>query len=233
MSVRGYARERLYNSLASQEEKRLLMAMLDYGTLSQLYQSADAVELANRYVAEELREFLGTTVWPTVDEAQDVIVGDKASSGFGISLTLNETIDVNFLTDPENLAGGNRVKLLCNGVELAESKYTLAQMSDGRIRIRYSVNANKMCDIISIQIVDANGNPVKEARSISIRAYAMTLLNDANTDAKTARLLIMMLDYGTLSQMYMNTNTLTTRANNFVTEEHRKAFDGFVYPSWD
>ena len=233
MSARGYARERLNNSLASQDEKRLLMAMLDYGTLSQLYQSDDAVELANRYVGEELREFLGATIWPTVNEAQDVITGNKTSSGFGIDLTLNENIDVNFYTEPENLAGGNRVKLLCNGVELAESKYTLALMGDGRIRIRYSVNANRMCDMISIQIVDANGDPVKAARTISVRAYAMTLLNDTTTDAKTARLLIMMLDYGTLSQMFMNTNALTTRANNFVTEEHRKVFDGFVYPCWD
>ena len=93
------------------------------------------------------------------------------------------------------------------------------------------MNADKMCDVISVQLLDANGQPVYPARALSIRNYAQLRLANTKAPDMEKRLIIAMLDYGALSQLCVDSNA-TDLANRYVTDADRALFEGFEYPTW-
>ena len=215
MSVRTYA-ETVLGRSTDVKTRTLLIQMLDYGALSQIKKGNDLDNLANNIITDTLRAEVEGYSWPASSGTAAETSGTKNESGFSASLTLNDTIDINFYTEKANLENGNTVKVLCNGE--ATDNYSLELMDDGRYRVRYSVKSNRMCDLISVQIVDANGNPVKEARTMSARGYAKTVLEKGTSPVLDRALLVAMLNYGTLSQLYKDNGT-TDYANRFLTAE--------------
>ena len=225
MSIRSYAETLLGMSSTNAKTRALLIQMLDYGALAQYYKGNDLDNLANSIITPALRAEVEGYSWPESTGTAPATAGDKNGSGFGTTLTLNETIDINFYTDPANLEGGNTVKVMRNGVET--TNFTLDTAPDGRARVRYSVKSNQMCDLISVQIVDANGNPVKDARSMSAREYAKILLSGTETNEVEHELLVAMLNYGTLSQLYSDNGTTTDFADRYITDDMRQLLADF------
>ena len=206
----------------------MLIAMLDYAALAQLYVDADAGELANRYLENDKghRDIMQNIPWPDTQETEDYF--QSTDGYFGVNLTLNETIDINFVTDAANLANGNQIRLKVNGQVVSASRYTVTKMGDQYV-ISYGVFADRMCDAVSIQILDASGNAVTPEGGISIRSYSMKLLDSSDSNEYLRRMIIMMLDYGSLAQIYSG-NVDKKIANYFITEEHRAVFEGYEYP---
>jgi hypothetical protein len=222
MGVRSYVEAVLAKSTDA-TVRATLIQMLDYGALSQTLKGNDLDNLANSIITAELRAEVENYNWPASTETATETSGTKDASGFSVSLTLNETIDINFYTEAENLANGRTVKVLRNGK--ATDDYTLDLMEDGRYRVRYSVQSNLMCDVISVQIVDADGKAVKEARSMSARAYAQIILESNAYDALNKAAMVAMLNYGTLAQI--SSNSKADYANRYVTEEMQDVLFGY------
>jgi len=84
------------------------------------------------------------------------------------------------------------------------------------------MNANHMCDIFSAQVVDAEGNTVHAARSLSMRHYVSMRLVNPNADDAEKRVFIAALDYGALAQLAMN-ESATDLANRYITDADREA----------
>ena len=222
MGVRSYVEAILAKSTDA-TVRATLIQMLDYGALSQTLKGNDLDNLANSIITAELRAEVENYNWPASTETATETSGTKNGSGFSVSLTLNETIDINFYTEAENLANGNTVKVLRNGK--ATDDYTLDLMEDGRYRVRYSVQSNLMCDVISVQIVDADGKAVKEARSMSARAYAQIILENKAYSTLDKAAMVAMLNYGTLAQI--NSNSKADYANRYVTEEMQQLLENY------
>ncbi|MBR4020693.1 MAG: hypothetical protein IKI99_05215, partial [Firmicutes bacterium] len=130
-----------------------------------------------------------------VPEEPAAPVADQAElPKLSVSLSLNKTIDMNFYINPEFMADGNKVVVRKNGVILAESAYTFGLHTDGRYRVRYCVNSDKMKDIISVQVVDADGEPVTQDRVLSVRSYARERLANSLAGQEEKRLLMKMLE---------------------------------------
>jgi hypothetical protein len=222
MSIRKYA-GMLFNS-ANDTLKMMLIRMLDYGALAQI-NSGVTTDLANSIVTPELRAFANSYAW-----AEAVEVELPASSGglFKASLALNETIDVTVYTAATNVAEGDKFVVKCNGVELSEDAYIVRLLDDGRYAIRYSVKSNKMNDEIYIAIVGEDGT-VKAATTLGVRIYAQKFLQAVPTGDQAAMILAM-LDYGTMAQIYAGTNT-DNLANRFVTDAMRQVLIGYAWPA--
>jgi hypothetical protein len=222
MSIRKYA-GMLFNS-ANDTLKMMLIRMLDYGALAQI-NSGVTTDLANSIVTPELRAFANSYAW-----AEAVEVELPASSGglFKASLALNETIDVTVYTAATNVAEGDKFVVKCNGVELSEDAYIVRLLDDGRYAIRYSVKSNKMNDEIYIAIVGEDGT-VKAATTLGVRIYAQKFLQAIPTGDQAAMILAM-LDYGTMAQIYAGTNT-DNLANRFVTDAMRQVLIGYAWPA--
>ena len=230
-SVRGYAMLLINTPTASEYERRAVLKMLDYGALAQLLEDENAGELANRHVTDEMRAALEMTQWPTADNEPDAPIGTTGESKFSVSLTLNESIDMNLFIKEAEVKEGYTIQVKRNGKVLTEGTgYTLVKV-DGRYRVRVSVNSDKMCDVISVQLLDANGQPVYPARALSVRGYGQLSLASAKVSDTEKRLMIAMLDYGALAQLCVD-RTATDLANRYVTAEDRAVFDGFEYPRW-
>ena len=87
-----------------------------------------------------------------------------------------------------------------------------------------------MTDIISIQILDANGEAVSPEGATSIRNYAVRRLNRSDVSDEEKRVIIVMLYYGSLAQMLRYGTNIEKIANRFVTEAHRELFKDYEYP---
>jgi hypothetical protein len=222
MSIRKYA-GMLFNS-ANDTLKMMLIRMLDYGALAQI-NSGVTTDLANSIITPELRAFADSYAW-----AEAVEVELPASSGgvFQAYLALNETIDVTVYTAATNVAEGDKFVVKCNGVELSEDAYIVRLLDDGRYAIRYSVKSNKMNDEIYIAIVGEDGT-VKAATTLGVRIYAQKFLQAVPTGDQAAMILAM-LDYGAMAQIYARTNT-DNLANRFVTDAMRQVLIGYAWPA--
>jgi hypothetical protein len=66
---------------------------------------------------------------------------------------------------------------------------------------------------------------------MSIRSYSMKLLEISDSNEYLRRMIIMMLDYGALAQIYSG-NASNKIANYFITEEQRAVFENYEYPTW-
>jgi len=232
MSVRSYVRLRLNNPLASEYERRVFMQSLDYGALAQLAMNANAVDMANRYLEEEDRVLLDSYVWPEPTGEADAATGSYAESRFSVTASLQDTVVLNFYIATSEVKSGYGFKILCNGTQLTQDKDYTVTIVGQEYCISVPRYANQMCDIISAQLVDANGDAVYNARALSLRHYVRLRLDNVNTGDAEKRVLIAAMDYGALAQLAMN-NKATNLANRYITEADRAVFENFQYPSWD
>jgi hypothetical protein len=195
--------------------------------------SVPASGLANSIVTDAHRAAVQSYTWPTTTAPADSAIGSTSASGLSVSLTLNETIDMNFATSVNILDGDYTVIVKKNGVVLNEDSYTITKTADGRYRVRYCMNANKMCDVISVQIVNKDKSEAQyEARAMSIRNYAQLILDNAGFREIDKYLMIAMLDYGSFAQInYAKANggNISTMdlANRYLTSDHRAFYQGY------
>ena len=230
-SVRSYAKLALGSDAFNLTQKCTIIRMLDYGSLAQKLAAENngttVTEYANSEVTAEHRELLEQIQWPTATAAADAAVGTGSASKVGVSITANETIDMNFYINKSDMKDGYTVQVKRNGNVLKAGQYTYTDMGDGRMRVRVSINADKMNDVISVQVMKADGTAAYEARSLSVRHYAGLILESNNSET-TKALLIAMLDYGTLAQMLADANGgagVTDPSNRYITAEQREQYD--------
>jgi len=228
-SVRSYVKLRLKNASAPQEEKAALIRMLDYGTLAQMAVAGGKVaDPANSVLTAAERALLDDITFPNATAAADAAAGTKAGSKFSVSITANETVDVNFYIAQADMKTGYTIQVKRNGTVLSAGQYKLTETADGRIRVRVSINADKMNDVISVQVMKADGTAAYEARSLSVRHFVTMRLNNASASEVEKSMLIALVDYGTLVQMAAaakNGTTVTDPANRYITAEHRAQYD--------
>ena len=97
------------------------------------------------------------------------------------------------------------------------------------IRISYSFHADKMNQVLTVAIVDANG-AVQAETSLSIRAYAQLCMEAYEAyDPTLCAMLVAMLDYGALAQVYADTDA-DDLANRYVTAAQRKNLTDYPWP---
>ena len=133
---------------------------------------------------------------------------------------------MNLYIDKADMKDGYTIQVKRNGKVLT-SGYTVKEIGS-ELRVRVSINADKMNDVISVQVLKADGTPAYEARSLSVRHLVGILLNKASTPAIEKNLLVALLDYGTLVQMAAaakNNIPVTDPANRYITAEMREQYD--------
>ena len=220
---------RLKNASASLEEKCALIRMLDYGTLSQMaVAGGEVADPANSVLTASERALLDGITFPKATAAADAAIGTKAGSKFSVSLTANETIDMNLYIAQSDMKTGYTIQVKRNGTVLPADQYQLTETGDGRIRVRVSVNADKMNDVISVQVMKANGTAAYEARSLSVRHFVTMRLNNATASSIEKGMMIALADYGTLVQMAAaakSGKTVTDPTNRYITAAHRSQYD--------
>lgn len=82
------------------------------------------------------------------------------------------------------------------------------------------INAKEMCDIITVQIFDAEGKAVSTVWQDSIQLYASRAFSNPDSQAKDFKMIIAMLDFGAVAQEFTAYNILNP-ANSAVTTQHR------------
>jgi len=228
-SVCTYVKLRLKNAGAPVEEKAALIRMLDYGTLAQMAVAGGEVENpANGVLTADERALLDGITFPEATAAADAAVGTKAGSKFSVSLTANETIDMNLYIAKTDMKDGYTIQVKRDGKVLTAGQYQLSETADGRIRVRVSVNADKMNDVIEVQVMKADGTAAYEARSLSVRHFVTMRLNNASASATEKAMMIALADYGTLVQMAAaakSGTTVTDPTNRYITAEQRAQYD--------
>jgi len=228
-SVCTYVKLRLKNAGAPVEEKAALIRMLDYGTLAQMAVAGGEVENpANGVLTADERALLDGITFPEATAAADAAIGTKAGSKFSVSLTANETIDMNLYIAKTDMKDGYTIQVKRDGKVLTAGQYQLSETADGRIRVRVSVNADKMNDVIEVQVMKADGTAAYEARSLSVRHFVTMRLNNASASATEKAMMIALADYGTLVQMAAaakSGTTVTDPTNRYITAEQRAQYD--------
>jgi len=220
-SIRSYVRLRLDNAKAPVKEKRVFIAALDYGALAQLAMDANETDLANSIVTAADRTILDNFTWPTATNDPDAAVGSTNDSKFAVTASLKDAVVLNFYIYKTDL-GANKIQIKRNGNLLTVSEdYTVTEDSK-EYCVSIPMNANHMCDIFSAQVVDAEGNAVHAARSLSMRHYVGMRLVNPKATAAEKRVFIAALDYGALAQLAMN-ESATDLANRYITDADREA----------
>jgi len=220
-SIRSYVRLRLNNANAPVKEKRVFMAALEYGTLAQLALNPNATDLANSVITDADSAFFEGFTWPTATNAADAAEGDSATSKFAVTASLKDAVVLNFYIYKTDL-GTNKIQIKRNGNLLTVGEdYTVTEDSK-EYCVSIPMNANHMCDIFSAQVVDAEGNAVHAARSLSMRHYVGMRLVNPNADVAEKRVFVAALDYGALAQLAMN-ESATDLANRYITDSDREA----------
>jgi len=219
-SIRDYVRLRLDSAKASDKEKRVFIAALDYGALAQLAMDANTADLANSIVTEKDRELLTDFAWPTATNTADAAIGSTDESKFAVTASLKDAVVLNFYIYKTDL-GADKIQIKRNGAVLtAGEDYTITEVGK-EYCVSIPMNANHMCDIFSAQVVDAEGNAVHAARSLSMRHYVgMRLANPKATEAEK-RVFIAALDYGALAQLAVS-ESATDLANRYITAADRE-----------
>lgn len=156
------------------------------------------------------------------NEEQEVYEAPK----FTTSLTLNETLDMNFYMNVESVGENANFKAYINDEEVVVSVTTI----DGRYRVRYSFQAHQMTQEITVQCV-VDGEVVAE-RAMSIQSYCAAIFEkhmpnvNTNDDSELqCAMAVAVLDYGSLAQIGKgNTSSL---ANANLTPEQRAVYTKF------
>jgi len=220
-SIRSYVRLRLNNANAPVKEKRVFMAALEYGTLAQLALNPNETDLANSVLTEADNAFFEGFTWPTATNDPDAAVGSTDESKFAVTASLKDAVVLNFYIYKTDL-GENKIQIKRNGNLLTVGEdYTVTEDSK-EYCVSIPMNANHMCDIFSAQVVDAEGNAVHAARSLSMRHYVGMRLVNPNADDAEKRVFVAALDYGALAQLAMN-ESATDLANRYITDADREA----------
>jgi hypothetical protein len=204
-----------------------MIRMLDYGALAQLYANPNETDLANSIVDETLRDFINSFDLGTPDAYTSEPSDSKGI--FSANLTLNESVVMNILVAKGAVGENEKLLVKLNGEALEEGKYQLVENADGTLRISYSFHADKMNQVLTVAIVDARG-AVQAETSLSIRAYAQLCMEAYEAyDPTLCAMLVAMLDYGALAQIYADTDA-DDLANRYVTAAQRKNLTDYPWP---
>jgi hypothetical protein len=158
ISVRGYV-EKLLATTDKPVEKALVIRMLDYGALAQLYTGSNVTDLANSIIDAELRAWINAYEMGTPD-AYTPATGSTGGV-FSGNLTLSESIVMNIVTNTAHIGENGKLVVKLNGEELAAEKYELVTFADGTIRVSYGFHADKMNQVLTVAIV------VPEAKTLA------------------------------------------------------------------
>jgi hypothetical protein len=228
ISVRGYV-QKLLPVCQNDVEKALMIRMLDYGALAQLYTDPNTTDLANSIIDETLRDFINSYDMGT----PDAYVPASASTGgvFSANLTLNESVVMNIVTNTSHIGENEKLVVKLDGVALAENQYQLVTSANGKICISYNFHSDKMNQELSVAIVDKDTDEARIEISLSIRKYAhMCLDAHKDTNPTLCTMLVAMLDYGALAQQYAGTAT-DDLANRYVSAEQRAWLTEYIWPA--
>ena len=227
ISVRDYAAALLAIS-TNPVEQAMIIRMLDYGALAQLFVDANATDLANSVVNDELRSFIDSYNMGT---AEEYVPNHASSDGvFFVNLTLNESVMMNIYTNESQIGEGEELVVKLNGKTLAASQYQKTVDSEGKITIRYSVNADRMTEEVSVAIVNKVTGEIRVETFLSIRAYCHACIKAYIDENPTlCAMLVAMLDYGALAQQYAGTNT-NDLANRYIGKDLRDLVTEYNWP---
>ena len=146
---------------------------------------------------------------------------------YGANVDLGNTFNMNFYFQQSHIADktgyyAQFVRKYANGSTETTKVYDDAWVANNSYwQITYAgINAKEMCDEVTVQIFDANGNAVSTVWTDSIQTYASRALNKPEATARDVKIIIGMLDFGALAQEYTGYNTLNP-ANAIVTTAHR------------
>ena len=191
--------------------------MLEYGALAQKISKYRQDDLATSVLTDTHRAYANAIQW-----AEPVAEPSYGSSNgsFTASVTLNQSIDLNLYTkETVDMTGKHFVVKLGDEV-LDESRYSVTPNGDGRTRLRYSVNSDRLYEGITVMLVNENDEVVDQI-FIHVRRYAHMRLRNATVDATEKAILVAMLDYGALAQM-LSGNATNDLANKHLTADQRK-----------
>ena len=227
ISVRGYV-QKLLPVCQNDVEKALMIRMLDYGALAQLYTDPNTTDLANSIIDETLRTFINNydLVKP------DAYTSESATTAgvFSANLSLRESVVMNIQIAQDAVGENDNLVVKLNGKELTANQYQKTTDNDGKITISYKFHSDKMNQELYVAIVDASG-AVRNETSLSIRDYAHKCMDACEATNRTlCAMLVAMLDYGALAQQYAGTAT-DDLANRYVSAEQRAWLTGYIWPA--
>lgn len=184
-----------------------------------LLKSGDAMVIS--YDAN-YRSVLGTLI--------DLVDEPELFPMYGSGATLGADIDLSLFFEKSYVPAGitNWYATVTHGTEepiiVPMSQWESVTLDDATELYSVSYNglsAAQMIDEVTIQVFDAQGNPMSETWTESVRGYvtrALSWVTDADAELRT--LLVDMLNYGAAAQLYFDRNT-SDLANKNLTETQK------------
>ena len=112
---------------------------------------------------------------------------------------------------------------------LTEGQYKQGVTADGKIAIRYSFNADRMNEELTVALADETSGDVRISLTMSVRKLAYVSMLSYSSDTVLCATFAALLDYGALAQQYAGTNT-DDLANRYVTAEQRRMLTEYPWP---
>ena len=148
----------------------------------------------------------------------------------GTSMTLGDSLSVSFVLDTAPLEGDGAyaviTKAYADGREPVAVTVPQSEWQPYSKTLYYfsfdGVAAKEMCDTLSVQVYDAQGNKISNPYTDSIRDYAMRMLGkpDVIADEALRTLYVDMLNYGAAAQVHF-AYAPENLANSQLTETQR------------
>ena len=155
---------------------------------------------------------------------------EDSSDIFHAFLALNHSIDMSIFLNASEIGEGEKLMVTMDGQELSENQYQLITTEDGQIYVRYCFHADRMNQELTVAIVNQATGTARTSLSLGIREYAHKTMEAYSEDTTLCAMLIAMLDYGALAQIYAGTNT-DDLANCFVTDTLRQVLISYPWPA--
>ena len=133
-------------------------------------------------------------------------------------MTLGNELKLNVLVKSSDLADGTYTAKITNNGETSEAEFT--KYNSAYHYISYTVCAKQMADVITVEVLDENGNVVSNPYETSVRDYAMKVMSSASQPAKIKTLVVDMLNYGSEAQLYFGYNA-EDLANALLTDAQK------------
>ena len=132
--------------------------------------------------------------------AAPVLAADETITIAGASMTLGNDLKMNFLIKKSDMKEGLVAKITQAGKAPVEVGFEV--YSNVYYTAAYSVAAKEMTDVLSCEIYNADGQLISKPFTRTVRQYAMTLMNNANSPDDLRSVIVDMLNYGTEAQKY-------------------------------
>ena len=218
-SIKTYCYNKLNDETSSNELKKLIVDLLNYGAATETYAgSTDA--LVNSALSDEQKAW-GTPTdvgLETVSNAQYATVDTPSAQWVGAYLTLIDTVEINFVFNAD-LTDGLQVKVSTKDpldAGAAGRDYTVTEFTayedSGYIATFDRFDVTQMRTTLYITVLDSEGNAISNTYRYSIESYAYAKSNDA--DEKLVALVKAMMKYGDSARTYCPHTTIGTKADH-------------------